>query len=177
MLLLTGCMPYAIDITHDATRSAYWGDYHPGAQYRLANDVLITDKMVGEVDLTKYLQPWPPRYDLIPATADWPLRTQQIADIPAGTHLRFERLVYYWYFEDETTYPIARVLDGRFKGFEVCLQHISRQNPWNAKNPGDPSWHLRYFRDDNWLVEDDKLSSLSARPMMPSAKLEPAGHQ
>ncbi len=142
VLLFSGCITLT-DITN-GNDQMHLGNYQVGATYRLRQDASL-----AEFGWRGSLPPFAstPSHALYPLTSHWSPAQGTVA---AGTHLRFQKVLYLTYVEDETTFPIAVILDGRYAGMQVGLQDIShRELISSAVAPKN-----RFLVDPQWLEKD-----------------------
>lgn len=148
MPLLSGCLPYVKDITFDPTHARYQGNYRPDAVYRLVQDAVIARfQPVGAG--TEFSSV--PRHALYPnvdsarnSAVSVPFAVSGV--MPAGTKLQFKMLLYNWYFEGATTYPIVVAMDGPHAGMQVDVRKISLHE-WATTSHSE-----RYLQDERWLA-------------------------
>jgi hypothetical protein len=131
LCVVAGCDPYSRDVT---ANKVYRDDFDLNGLYALRSDVSLVQ---GTVDRWKtgtryYLAPprWPPGIEA---------GDHAIADIPAGTRVRVQRLIlfhvvdqpYHW---KQMVRPVAVLTDGPHSGTQVdiakiCKHFIGRDRP------------------------------------------------
>ena len=67
--------------------------------------------------------------------------------VPAGTQMRFKKVLYHKIYQDGVTYPVAVLLDGPHAGTEVDISGISRR-VFDARLE---NFRPAYLRDPDWL--------------------------
>jgi hypothetical protein len=146
--------------TRDVTREREWrSGYEVGAVYALRADALMEDSAYGWHPFMDF-----PSHELLPgdhpvfpspaAYARDPKRWPRVEGIvPAGTRVRFEKLVYHYYFSGDTAFPYARVLDGPYAGRRVSLRYMSRALGDAAPRDGPNGW-VQFLYDPVRLVKE-----------------------
>jgi hypothetical protein len=133
---LTGCLTHTQRVDEK-----YPTDYKKNHVYVLQQDCALVERPSRgwleelRLDLPK-LAICPLWWNASPA--------KRVATLPAGTRVRYSRLIYWWYFESAEVLPIARVLDGPFAGNDVNVERISRGESFE-----------QFFIDPDWLAATD----------------------
>lgn len=120
LVLLSGCLPYTRNVTG---AGQYDSDYKQGAVYLLEREAALT-KRPRRMWLEEAILDVP-RYGAERPAYAAKSEDRIIATLPVGTQIRFERLVYWYYFESDEVLPIGRIIGGPYAGLDVNLVDIS----------------------------------------------------
>lgn len=141
--VLTGCLLHTRNVS---SSKRYPTDYKVGRIYTLQRDAILyeTPRESWFREATLDL----PRYGL-ERNVGYVYKSEGdkvVATLPAGTELRFERLVYYYYFESSDLIPIAQITSGPHAGKEVDLHEVSA----DVTDAEGISWRIGL--DPAWLA-------------------------